>query len=172
MSVKSWLSAAVTAVLVMAVLGAAAGFLWLAVAQPAQWEYREQGLVLSEGAAAAQFGIVAWFAVIGFVLSVVFGWVLAVRRAADGWRLAPVVIVATVVAALICSRVGYSFGPPDPQTVTGLQPGDRVPMRFELGAVSPMLMWTLGGLLGIVAATFLRAPEPVQGDAVTARSEP
>lgn len=172
MSTRSWFSAAVTAVVVMAALGAAAGFVWISVAQPAHWEYREQGLVLSEGAVAEQFGIVAWFAVIGFVLSLVFGWVLTIRRAQDGWRLAPVAIVATLLAAVICSRVGYSFGPPDPQTVTGLQPGDRVPMRFELGAFSPMLVWTLGGLLGIVGAVFLRAPEPDRDAALTARSEP
>ena len=156
----------------MAALGVVAGFAWIFVAQPAQWEYREQGLVFSESAAAEQFGIVVWFVFIGFVLCLIFGWVLAVRRAEDGWRLVPVVIAASLLAAVICSRVGYSFGPPDPRTVTGLQPGDRVPMRLELGAFSPMLVWTLGGLLGILGATYLRAAEPAQDDAVTARSEP
>ncbi|RLV55902.1 hypothetical protein D9V41_08325 [Aeromicrobium phragmitis] len=172
MNARSWLSAAITAVLVMAGLGAAAGLCWIVVAQPAQWEYAEQGLVLSESAAAEQFGIVAWFVAIGFVLCLVFGWVLAARRAEDGWRVVPVVIVATLLGAVVCSRVGYSFGPPDPRSVTGLQLGDQVPMQFELGSFSPMLLWTLGGLVGLVGAVFLRAPDESQEDVVTARSTP
>lgn len=160
------LAAAITAVLLMAVAGVAAGFGWLLVATPAQWEFTEGGLVLTEAAAGRQFGIVGWFVVVGLVVSLLFGWFLERRRPRDGWFLVPVVVVGCLVAALICSRVGLAFGPPDPQTVRGLEPGDQVPMRFELSAFSPLLMWVVGGLIGLGAATYLRSPE------VTERSGP
>ena len=144
-----WLTTLISVVLAMTVFGAAAGVLWLRLATPARWEYTEAGLVLTESAAGQQFGIVAWYVLIGVVTSAIFGWVMQRRRRAIGWYVVPLVVVGSLVAAVVASRVGLVFGPADPRTVGGLQIGDTVPMRLELGAFSPLLTWVAGGLLGI-----------------------
>ncbi|OUZ09922.1 hypothetical protein BHE97_08900 [Aeromicrobium sp. PE09-221] len=163
---RTRLSAAVLVVLLAALVGIACGFLWLLIAEPAQWLYTEQGLVLDEAAAAQQFGIVAWFVVIGGVVGLIGGWALERWRSPDGWILVPLVVVAGLVAALLCSRVGLAFGPPDPAGVTGIEVGDRVPLRFALDAFSPLLSWVIGGLLGLAASVYVRpaAPRESAGD--------
>lgn len=158
---RTRLTAVLMTLVVAALVGVVAGFVWILVAEPAQWQYTEQGLVLDETAAGHQFGVVGWFVVIGLLVGLVGGWTLERLRTADGWLLVPLAVVAGLVAALLCSRVGLAFGPSDPAAATGLQVGDRVPMRLTLDAFSPMLSWVIGGLFGLAASVYVRPAEPV-----------
>lgn len=170
--IRSWLSAAITVVMVIAVVGVLAGFAWILLAEPAHWEYTEQGLALTETAAGEQFGVLAWFSGIGLAVSVVAGVLLERWRPADGWRLVPVIIAGTLIGAALCARVGRVFGPPDPSEAAGLHLGDQVPMTLELGAFSPLLVWVVGGLIGLGVSVYLRPREPVAisaGDSVDDR---
>jgi len=155
------LSAAITALLAMAVAGVIAGFAWVLFAEPARWEYTEQGLVLTETAAARQFGVVAWFVGIGAAVSVVAGVIVERIRRLAGWRSVLVVVVGTLVAGCLCARVGLVFGPADPGQAAGLAIGDEVPMRLRVGSFSPVLAWVIGGLVGLGVSTYLRRPAPV-----------
>ena len=163
---RTRLSSALLTLVLAGLVGVACGFLWLVVAEPAQWLYTEQGLVLDETAAGRQFGIVAWFVLIGGVVGLIGGWTLERWRTQDGWTLVPLVVAAGLVAGLLCSRVGLAFGPPDPAGVTGIEVGDHVPLRFTLDAFSPLLSWVIGGLLGLAASVYARpaAPRDSAGD--------
>ncbi len=140
--------------LVAVVLGVASGLAWLWIAQPAEWEAREGGIVLTEAAARGQFSVIVVFVVIGLVVSLVGGWALVQWLPDLGGWVAPLVAVLTTLAALIAWRVGVELGPPPPDTVTGAAIGDRIPSELVIDSIAPFLVWPIFGLAGVMAATW------------------
>lgn len=133
-------------------LGVLAGLVWLWLAEPAQWQIRDNGIVLTEGAAKAQFSVLVTFVLIGAAASVVAG--LAVGWLLDdlGWLVVPVVAALATLAALIAWRVGVELGPPPPASVTGGSIGDTISARLEVDSVAAFVMWPMAALLGVVVA--------------------
>ncbi len=153
--------------LTMLLLGVAAGLTWLWLAQPAQWEVREGGIVLTEAGSTGQFSVVVLFVVIGAVVSVAWAAVVGWTVSDLGWLLTPIVVVLTALAALIAWRIGVELGPPSPETVTGVSVGDRIPAELSVDGVTPFVVWPIFGLLGVLAVTWadrrgLDQPEPVE----------
>lgn len=142
----------IAAVLVVAV---AAGIAWLVLAQPAQLESREQGLVLTEAASRAQFGVVVVFVLVGAVVSftgaAVCAWLLPTRE----WFWVPVFALAAGVASLVAWQVGVRLGPGDPVTDGDVRVGDTVSAQLAVDAVAPFLVWPLFALLGLLFALWL-----------------
>lgn len=137
-------------VVLMLLLGIVAGLVWLWVADPAEWEVRSAGLVLTEGAARDQFSVIVAFTTIGAVVSLVWAWISAVVLEDIGWVITPVVVIASVLAGIIAWRVGVELGPPPPAGVTGVTVGDTVPSRLAVDGVAPFLVWPIFGLIGVV----------------------
>jgi hypothetical protein len=137
-------------VVLMLLLGVVAGLVWLWVADPADWEARSTGIVLTEGAARDQFSVVVAFAMIGAVVSLGWAWISAVVLEDIGWLITPVVVVASVLAGVIAWRVGVELGPPSPAGVTGVEVGDTIPSRLAVDGVAPFLVWPIFGLIGVV----------------------
>ncbi|KQX76114.1 hypothetical protein [Aeromicrobium sp. Root472D3] len=134
--------------------GLVGGLVWLWLAQPAEWEGRDGGLVLTEAAARGQFSVVVVFVLVGVIASVVSGWVTARLLPDLGWLAVPLVAVLSAVAAVVAWRVGVELGPPDPSTVAGVADGDRVPARLAVDNVAPFLVWPIFGLVGVIGATW------------------
>jgi hypothetical protein len=135
-------------------LGVVGGTVWLLLADPARWEARDGGIVLTEAASRGQFQVVVVFVIVGLVGSLCAGWGIAQLLPDVGWLLTPVVIVVTSLAALIAWRLGVALGPPSPTSVRGVQPGDTLPAQLAVDAVAPFLVWPIFGLLGALAATW------------------
>lgn len=140
----------------MLMLGIASGLVWIWLAEPAQWEARDGGLVLTEAASQGQFSVIVVFVAVGIVASLVWaaaaGWALSDL----GWLLVPVVVVVTTLAAVLAWRVGVELGPPSPGSASGVSTGDRVPARLEIDGLAPFLVWPIAGLVGVIASTWAR----------------
>jgi hypothetical protein len=138
----------------MLLLGVAAGLLWLQLADPARWEVRSDGIVLTEAAARGQFSVVVVFVLIGVIASLIWGWVATWMLADLGWLLVPLVIVLTTLAAVLAWRIGVELGPPPPATVAGVSVGDRLPSPLVVDGIAAFLVWPMAGLVGVVGATW------------------
>lgn len=149
----------------MLVLGIAAGFVWLLLAQPAEWEVREGGIVLTEAASKGQFSVIVLFVLVGAVASLIGGVFAALTLSDLSWALIPFVVVVTAIAAVIAWRLGVALGPADPATATGVSVGDRIPAQLKVDGLAPFLVWPIAGLLGLIATVGLSRTEsePVEG---------
>lgn len=135
-------------------LGIVAGLVWLWLAQPAEWEARSNGIVLTEAASKGQFSVIVVFVMIGAVASVLCGWAVVRVLPQLGWLLTPVVVGLTLAACLVAWRVGVELGPPSPGSVAGVKVGDRVPSELAVDGGAPFLVWPIFGLVGVIAATW------------------
>jgi hypothetical protein len=147
---------------VMLALGVAGGLFWVWLAEPAQWEVTEQGIILTEDAARGQFEVVVAFVAIGAVLCL--GWGVAAGRVLReiGWRLVPVFAVFASAAALIAWRVGVALGPADPRDTVDPSLGDRLPAQLEIDAVAPFVVWPIFALAGLLLAAWLDRSDDVE----------
>lgn len=139
----------------MLLLGIAAGFVWLWLAKPAEWEVRSNGIVLDEAASRGQFSVIVVFVIIGAVASLVWGMVVAWVMHDLGWPSTPLVVMGAVVASVIAWRIGVELGPPDPRSVTGAALGDTIPSRLGIDTIAPLLVWPLFGLIGLIGTTLI-----------------
>lgn len=138
----------------MLIVGVLAGFVWVWLAHPAEWEVRTDGIVLTEAAARGQFSVIVLFVIVGAVASLVWAWVATGVLRALGWLLTPVVVVTTLAAAVIAWRLGVAFGPPGPFAVDNPALGDRLPAKLAVDGITPFLVWPIFGLAGVLAATW------------------
>lgn len=152
--------------LVTVVLGIVAGLVWLWLAEPAQWEARAGGVVMTEAASRGQFAVIVVFVLVGAVASLCCGWAVARMLPALGWLLTPLVLVMTSLAAVIAWRVGVHLGPPSPDTLTDVQVGDRLPAQLAVDSIPPFLAWPVFGLLGLMSSIW------ADGRGVSERSGP
>lgn len=136
-------------------LGAVAGFVWFTLAEPAEWEVTERGIVLGEEAVQAQFSVVVTFVAVGAVLCFGWGWAAGRWLRDAGWMLVPIFAVAAGAAAVIAWRVGVALGPPDPRDVVDPALGDRLPAPLEIDAIAPFLVWPVFALAGLLVAAWL-----------------
>lgn len=137
----------------MLLLGIAAGFVWLWLANPAEWEARAEGIVLTEAAAKGEFSVIVVFVLIGAVTSWLWAWATTVVLGDIGWVITPIVVVLSVLAAVIAWRVGVELGPPDPASVPGVEVGDTIPAQLAVDGVAPFLVWPIFALVGVVLGT-------------------
>lgn len=145
-------------------LGVVAGLVWLWLAEPAQWQIRDNGVVLTEGAAKAQFSVLVTFVLVGAAASVVAGFAAGWFLDDLGWLVTPLVAGLAIAAALIAWRVGVELGPPDPASVTGGSIGDTISARLEIDSVAPFLTWPMAALLGVVTAACIDRRSDRHGD--------
>lgn len=139
----------------MLALGVVGGLLWWWLAEPAEWEVTEQGIILTEDAARGQFAVVVTFVAVGAVLSLIWGWAAGRSLRELGWVLVPVLAVVAGAAAVIAWQVGLLLGPPDPRDVADPSLGDRLPSQLEVDAVAAFLVWPMFALLGLLVSAWL-----------------
>ena len=139
----------------MLALGVVGGLLWWWLAEPAEWEVTEQGIILTEDAARGQFAVVVTFVAVGAVLSLVWGWAAGRSLRELGWVLVPVLAVVAGAAAVVAWQVGLLLGPPDPRDVADPSLGDRLPSQLEVDAVAAFLVWPMFALLGLLVSAWL-----------------
>ena len=137
-------------VVAMLTLGALGGVVWKWFAKPALWEATDRGVVLTEDASTARFGVIVVFVVVGVVVSLVWGWYLGGRFSNASWPIVVVAAVAAFAAGVLAWRVGVWLGPPDPLSVEGLKIGDTVPQKLEVDTLAPFLVWPIAALLSLL----------------------
>ncbi len=149
----------VLAALVVGVLG---GVVWSLLADPAVLQVRDEGIVLTEQASTAEFGVTLVFLAVGTAVGLGLG--AAVGRLRLGPRGVAVTVVLTVVAAVAAYGTGRLLGPSDPAAATGLQTGDTVAQQLAVGGLMPLVAWAIPGLLGFIVVTALGRRADVPAD--------
>jgi hypothetical protein len=144
---------------VMLVLGGVGGLLWLWLAEPAEWEVTDRGIILTEDAARGQFAVVVTFVAIGAVLCVLWGWAAGRSLHELGWVLVPVFASAAALASLAAWQVGVRLGPSDPREAVDPSIGDRLPASLEIDAVAPFLVWPMFAIIGLLLSAWLDRSE-------------
>ena len=147
---------------IMLALGVAGGLLWVWLAEPAQWEVTDRGIILTEDAARGQFEVILAFVGIGAVLCLGWGLVTGHVLRDIGWRLVPVFAVIATAAALIAWRVGIMLGPADPRETVSPSLGDRLPAQLEIDAVAPFVVWPIFALAGLLLAAWLDRSDDIE----------
>ncbi|WP_344771400.1 hypothetical protein [Aeromicrobium panaciterrae] len=147
----------VSTVIAMLLLGVATGVVWEALAKPAEWEVRADGsIVLTEIAARDQFGVIVVFVIAGIIVSLVWGIVTTLVLEDLGWKLTPLVVMVTLVAAVIAWRVGIALGPVGPREAVNPSVGDHLPSRLKVDGIAPFVAWPVFGVLGVLLTTWMR----------------
>lgn len=156
----------------MLLVGIAAGFVWEQLATPAEWEVRSTGLVMDEAASKGQFSVVVVFVLVGLVAALLLGTVTTWTLRDMGWLVTPLVLAATIAAAVIAWQLGIHLGPPDPSAVKGAAVGDHIPAELAIDGLAPFLVWPIFGLIGLIVVTMIGVvreplavpPHPYLGD--------
>jgi hypothetical protein len=152
---------------VFALGGALAGWIWerwvtlpQGVVFEGRWRlgYRIEGdyFVGDNDLFQRAFGVIGTFVVLGLLIGLVIGVLapLVCRRS----ELVTLTVVAagSVLAAVVCYRVGLALGPPDPAGVARTAAdGTIVAGNLSLAQRSPFIAWPVGSLVGLAAVYLL-----------------
>lgn len=148
-----------TVLAVLAGLGVAAGVVWGLVVETPLLTRDTAGVVTAGPELAKQIDSDAWFAVLGLLVCVPSGMVMALRSRTD-----PVVGVLTVVAGAIlasglCAAVGLLVGPGDPLDVLAdAAPGAQAPAQLTIHTWVVLVVWPLAAALGALVVLLLKPP--------------
>ncbi len=138
-------------------LGALAGVVWWAVVDLPVFVVGPNG-----GASTSQQGLTqyvagdAWFSLIGFVVGLGIGFAAWRVFRRIGWPVVPLVIVASVAAALLCWWVGWELGPgPFPPRLAEAQDGASVPIELTVRARVAVLVWPFAAVMVVLLGASL-----------------
>ncbi|UPK73340.1 hypothetical protein MU582_12910 [Nocardioidaceae bacterium SCSIO 66511] len=162
--VPSWASAVVVTLLVFVVLGALAGWVWSALAQPAEYAaYRGPDGLIAYYSSEAEFGhdfeVDLVYAGIGALAALLGGLVTGWRYWGLGWPVTALAGAVALLTACLAWWLGTQFGPASlDESLAGARAGDTFTGPVELGARSIVLIWPIAALIGVMVSVWLRAP--------------
>lgn len=138
-------------------LGALAGVVWWALVDlPAYVVGTDGGAGISERGLSEFFAGDAWFCAIGLVVGVALGLVGWRQFRELGWVLVPLVVGASVLAALVCWFVGHQLGPTSfVQRLAAAKPGEAVPIELTLRAPASVLTWPFLAIIPVLLGSSL-----------------
>ena len=140
------------------------------------WSGTDGGAGISERGLSEFFAGDAWFCAIGLVVGVALGLVGWRQFRELGWVLVPLVVGASVLAALVCWLVGHQLGPGDfVPRLAAAQPGDEVPIELTLRARASLLAWPFLAIIPVLLGSSLgpddEEPKPLFKRRARGRSE-
>lgn len=147
-------------VLLCAVVGAVAGYVWFRVWDPqvgvvydGVWYLDEQGL-------RDEFPATGWFVVVGAVTGLLLGVASAFLARRSELVTLAALVVGSALATYLMWRVGLALGPPDPDVLArAADDADRLPGQIEVSGRSPFL--ALPGV-ALAALTVVYATVPAR----------
>ncbi|GAA1398426.1 hypothetical protein [Luteococcus peritonei] len=129
--------------LLFVLLGLLAAVVWhSAVRLPVYHVGAEGRTATTERGLTRYFSTDAWFCLLGAVVGLVAGTLAWRWFRRIGWPVVPLALMASLVACLVCWRVGTALGPDDfASRIAAAQPGDDVPIDFRLRSLAALLVW-------------------------------
>ncbi|HNV11078.1 MAG TPA: hypothetical protein PKN27_07080 [Propionibacteriaceae bacterium] len=150
--------------------GVVSGALWNWMVDLPSYHVDDQGVAsISERGLTEMFAADARFTLMGIVMGVLLGlagWMWFRRL---GWPVTLVVMVGSLLAAVVCWKVGEAMGPGAfDARISAAQPGDTVPIAFRLNSHTGIVVWMLAALAPVLLWSSLGReflddePEPVR----------
>jgi hypothetical protein len=135
-----------------AVLAVPAGWVWVRLADPPSVPMGANGISYGEQQMNALAGVPGWFVVLGLLVGVAGGTVIAVAGRRFGWAVVLATLGFTLAAATLTRYTGtHWFGPDVRDQLHHARPGDPIQLAVRLGTRGPLLFWPVGGLAAVVA---------------------
>ena len=148
-----------TVVGVLAALGVAAGVVWGLVVETPMLTRDAAGIVTASPELAKQIDSDAWFAVLGLLVGVPSGIVVALRRRPDPVVGVLAVVLGAVAASVACLVVGQLVGPGDPvDALRDAAPGEQAPAPLTIHTWVVLALWPLAAALGALVALLFKPP--------------
>lgn len=172
---RAALTQAALVVLLLAVAGAAAGWVWHRLWAPAPPGVAVDGrwIPLPPAGSAAQFQGTGWFVVVALVTGLLVGVVVALLLSREELVSLAAVVVGSALATWVMFRVGVALAPPDPAPVAATaEDGTRLLGTLGVSGRSPFAALPLGALVGL-ALTYVGVHRPRgegSGDRLAVRS--
>ena len=144
---------------VLAALGVAAGVVWGLVVETPTLTRDAAGIVTASPELAKQIDSDAWFAVLGLVIGVPSGIVVALRGRHDPVVGVLAVVLGAVAASAACLLVGQLIGPGDPvDALRDAAAGEQAPAPLTIHTWVVLAVWPLAASLGALVALLLKPP--------------
>lgn len=153
------------------VCGLLSALFWVCVVRLPEYEVRADGrAVIGERGLAAFFATDAWFVLTGLMVGAGLGYLAWCWFRPLGWATSALGGLGALLAAVCCWGFGSFVGPgPLADRLAGAQPGEHIPIAFELSAVSALAAWPFAAMVPLLLlATFARDPEDPDSDSGSA----
>ena len=148
-----WRARALILVAGIVVVGVVSGVIWHRVATLPTYQVLSDGTAqITERGLSRVFALDAWYVFIGLLGGMLLGTLVWKLMEPLGWPAALLACGATLLAGVVCWQMGTLLGPRDfveRLAAIGAE-GGRVPIDFDLGAKSALLVWPIGGLLPVL----------------------
>jgi hypothetical protein len=147
----AWQAAAV--VVLYAVVGAAAGWLWHRLWEPPSGVVVDGRWYLDSAGLRGEFPSTAWFVVVAAGAGLLLGVVCALIFERSELVTLVAVVVGAALATYLMWKVGVSLSTDDPATLArSASDGDRIPARIEVSGRSPFLVLPAASLASLAVA--------------------
>ena len=134
------------------VAGVIGGWVWHAIVKVPTYLTSDDGSVqMTERAVSQIFSIDAIFVIIGLLVGLALGLVAWLFFRKTGWPVALAATLGGLLAGGVCWLVGVLQGPSNfAERVASANPGDQVPIDFQLHTGSALLVWALGAIIPVM----------------------
>jgi hypothetical protein len=134
-------------------VGALCGLFWVQVVDLPSYTVRDDfSARTTERGLTEYFATDAWFVAIGLTVSLGIGLVAWKWFSELGWPVAVLAGAGSLLAGLVCWQTGQWLGPgPFEARLGAANPGDVVPIQFQLRSLAALSAWVVGGVLPVLA---------------------
>jgi len=130
-----------------------AAWLWSKVANPPHASLTPDGVFFGESQLNQLVGVTLWFLLIGAAFGFVAGALVGWYGRRFGVLTVVAVLVLSVVATYLSSRLGiHMFGPDEREQAKAAAVGDSITSSLEVASAIGYLGWPIGSMVGVVAA--------------------
>jgi len=159
-AVVPWLGLLVLLSLVVASLVA---LFWTQVVDLPSWHVNnDDSASMTEAGWTQMISIDAWYVVCAILVGPGIGWVAWRWFRPLGWPAAVIAALAGLLTGLVCAELGPVMGPGEfDGRIAAANPGDYVPVAFELSSLSALAVWPLASVAPVLIASSL-GPDPEQ----------
>ena len=157
--VASWLG---LLLLLCLVVGALVALFWTNVVELPAWQVQADGsATMTQSGWTQMISIDAWYVLCALLVGPGIGWVAWCWFKPLGWPAAVIAALAGLVTGVVCAQLGPVLGPGAfAGRIAAANPGDRVPVAFELQAMSALAAWPLTAVAPVLfAASLGRDPD-------------
>lgn len=144
--------------------GVLGGLLWHAMVTLPTYSVSDNGSAqITERALGQVFATDGFYLIIGMLAGLAIGFTAWSFFRNLGWPVALVAVAGGLISGLICWGTGVLQGPRNfADRITAAQPGQLVPIDFQLHTMPALFIWALGAIIPVMLYANLSREEPLE----------